>query len=51
MLFDFKADYLYKEKNTRLQNCSSLLKEITEFNGKTVTSLEGKFSINLLYLI
>jgi len=49
--FSSQADYLYKEKNTRIQNCSSLLKEITEFSGKTVTSLESLFRKIVSYLL
>ncbi|OUM68245.1 hypothetical protein PIROE2DRAFT_4125, partial [Piromyces sp. E2] len=39
------------EKNTRSHNCSSLLKEITEFNGKSLSSLESLFRKIVSYLL
>ncbi|ORX57722.1 hypothetical protein BCR36DRAFT_580278 [Piromyces finnis] len=49
--FSSQADYLYKEKNTRSHNCSSLLKEIIEFNGKSISSLESLFRKIVSYLL
>ncbi|KAG4105778.1 hypothetical protein H8356DRAFT_1633378 [Neocallimastix lanati (nom. inval.)] len=49
--FSSQADYLYKEKNTRNHNCSSILKEITEFNGKSIPALEALFRKIVSYLL
>lgn len=48
--FSSQADYLYKEKNTRVNSCAALLKEMLDFNGRTMKSLEGITKKKTLYI-
>ncbi|KAJ3260903.1 hypothetical protein HDU77_001180 [Chytriomyces hyalinus] len=42
-IFPAQADYLHREKMTRIANCSSILREITEVKVKNISVYEGLY--------
>ncbi|KAI9327436.1 hypothetical protein BDR26DRAFT_940492 [Obelidium mucronatum] len=50
-IFPAQADYLHREKMTRIANCSTILREITEVKSKNISIYEGLYRKIVSYVI
>ncbi|KAJ3126116.1 hypothetical protein HK100_010425 [Physocladia obscura] len=50
-IFPAQADYLHREKMTRIANCSTILREITEVKTKNISIYEGLYRKIVTYVI